>query len=150
MSLGLVAAVLLQVLAAPPLDLPSEWTQERPPPYPNLVASYLHRDGARLTVAVQFVGAGEDGESLARGNAEALQRMGFQVSRARDALKVTRAGEAVAVRQVYIVRGTVGWVVTLAGEDRQLRPVERSLMTVARQLAEEPPTAPVPPRRPRS
>jgi hypothetical protein len=133
---ALVAAALALVPAAPALELPSDWQLERPPPYPNLVAAFRHRRDATLTVGVQYVGPGEDGESLARGNAQALLRMGFDVRREGATLSASRSRSPIAVRQVYVVRGTVGWVITLAGTASDLELLARDLSAAARQAAE--------------
>ena len=128
----------LPFLPPPPsIALSPDWVAERPPPYPNLLASFRRGD-ATLTVGVQFLGEGEDAESFARGNAVALERMGFVVKRERDALHASRRGQDLSLRQVYVVRGTVGWVITLAGSPKDLRALAKDLAGVVRQLAETP------------
>ena len=133
--LSFAVGVLLSLPPAPEISLSPDWTVERPPPYPNLVAVFRHRKDATLTLGVQFLGDGEDGESFARGNASALHRMGFTVAREGNSVNATARRGGMAVRQIYVVRGSVGWVVTLAGTPAQVRKLHKDLGSVAAQLA---------------
>jgi hypothetical protein len=124
----------LGAVEAPPLKLPVGWKPERPPPYPNLVAAYRNPADATLTLGMQFLGPGEDGESFARGNAHALSDMGFHVVREGDRVRGTTRDGKTALVQAYITRGTVGWVVTLAGTPAQMRALEKLFENVVGQI----------------
>jgi len=136
----LISLVLGAALALfdPGEELPMslDWTREREPPYPNLVAMLRHDSGATLTVGRQFLGVGEDGESFARGNAQALVRMGFKVRR--DGHKLdARAGDGErSVHQEYVVHATIGWVVTLSGTPAQIRALRRDFAAVVARIEE--------------
>ena len=138
MATSAVLPVLLGALMLPfdpaELQMPLDWTREREPPYPNLVASFRHRTDATLTVGRQFLAASEDGESFARGNAQALLRMGFRVRREGNALHGTSRNGRWAVRQIYLVRGTLGWAITLAGTPSQIRALRRDLGALLAQI----------------
>jgi hypothetical protein len=99
-------------------EAPADWELAPQSSYPRLLASYSHRDGGKLTLSAQRVSAATTAMELAEQSRVPLEKQGFtqlhikpEGSRARleADLDVSRR----FARQVYLVEGGIGYVVTL-------------------------------------
>jgi hypothetical protein len=101
-------------LFAPPIG----WDKQPQSSYPRLLAAYSHREGGRMTLAAQKVPPGTTPEKLATEARASLERQGFaQVALRPDGERVrieaTLDGGKKIARQVYLVQGGIGYVITL-------------------------------------
>jgi hypothetical protein len=120
---------------------PSGWEQAPQTSYPRLLTSYAHPDGGRLTLTAQKVAAGTTAEALVRQSRPALERQGFadiQVSKEGDGNRVRVSarldGGKRVVRQVYIVDGGIGYVVTLVAPEPRATAMTRDFELALRSL----------------
>jgi hypothetical protein len=105
------------------IDAPLGWTVLKQTAYPSVVAIMTHREGGRLTLSAQKTRPGETVEALVASNRPALEQQGVVI----DRVAPSSAGEGVteltghsrngriALRQIYGIRGSWGFVLTLSG-----------------------------------
>jgi len=101
---------------------PVSWQPAPQANYPRIVCSYTHPDGGRLTLAAQKVAPGTAAESLAESARAGLEKQGFSDVRIsvdksegapRARLDAHLEGGRRFLRQLYLVDGGLGYVVTL-------------------------------------
>jgi hypothetical protein len=129
-GLGFFALALFLVAAAPPriykndalrvraFAAPAGWELVPQSSYPRLLAAYVHADGGKLTLAAQKIPVGIQPIALAEQSKPALQKQGFANIRLRKEgdrarLDAELDGGKRFMRQVYVVDGDLGYVVTL-------------------------------------
>jgi hypothetical protein len=132
-ALPLAAAMAFLVAAGPPriyrndalrvrsFAAPSGWELVPQSSYPRLLAAYTHPDGGKLTLAAQKIPVGLQPIALAEQSRAPLQKQGFIAIKVyRDREKAERARLDAALdagkrfmRQVYVVDGDLGYVVTI-------------------------------------
>jgi hypothetical protein len=101
---------------------PVSWQPAPQANYPRVVCAYTHPDGGRLTLSAQKVAPGTAAESLAQGARAGLEKQGFSdvrisvdhsESAPRARLDAHLEGGRRFLRQLYLVDGGLGYVVTL-------------------------------------
>lgn len=126
----LAVLVAFLVAAAPPrvykndalrvraFAAPAGWELVPQSSYPRLLAAYVHADGGKLTLAAQKVPPGIQPIALAEQSRPALAKQGFGAIRIRKEgdrarLEADLDGGKRFMRQVYVVDGDLGYVVTM-------------------------------------
>jgi hypothetical protein len=154
----LVAALAFLVAAAPPrvvrIDLfrvrafaaPVGWELVPQSSYPRLLAAYVHPDGGKLTLAAQRVPAGIQPMALAEQSRAALTKQGFaSLSIRKDGeharLDAVLDGGKRFMRQVYVVDGDLGYVITLIAPVVAARVMSDDFDEAVRSLSIGPATA---------
>jgi hypothetical protein len=108
------------------IEVPLGWTLLRQTSYPSIIAVMTHRDGGRLTLSGQPVGAGATARTLVDQNRPLLEKQGLRIERLRSEADGVLAVEAsthdgkLAVRQLYSVRVNRGLVLTLAAASAKI------------------------------
>lgn len=97
---------------------PVGWQLAPQSSYPRLLASYAHREGGRLTLSAQKVQPGVSAQTLVDQSKPALSKQGFTGIRVKtdgdgQRLEAELDGGKRFVRQVYLVDGGIGFVITL-------------------------------------
>jgi hypothetical protein len=109
---------------------PPAWQPAPQASYPRLLCGYTHPDGGRLTLAAQKVAPGTSAESLARAAKLGLERQGFssvQIALERDPAHEDAPPRARLdakldtsrrfLKQLYVVDGALGYVVSLVASN---------------------------------
>jgi hypothetical protein len=103
------------------VEPPTGWERAAAPPSSRLLASWAHRDGARLTLAADRVPASADAKKLFEQSRSSLEKQGWAVGRvdAQPGRVLVEAtidkGKRVA-RQLYLVEGGLAYVLTLVSD----------------------------------
>lgn len=97
---------------------PAGWELAPQASYPRLLASYSHREGGRLTLSAQRLPAGVTAAKLAQQARGPMEKQGYrsikvQADGERVRLEAELDGGRRVVRQLYVVAGEIGYVVTL-------------------------------------
>jgi len=98
---------------------PPGWELSPQPSYPRLLASYSHRDGGKLTLSAQKIGARISAQKLADQSKPLLEKQGFtavKISADEDAhvrLEANLDGGRRYAKQLYVVESGIGYVITL-------------------------------------
>jgi|SRR5581483_7426633 len=97
---------------------PAGWELVPQSSYPRLLAAYVHPEGGKLTLAAQKVPPGIQPIALAEQSKPALAKQGFASIRIRQdenraRLEADLDGGKRFMRQVYLVDGDLGYVVTI-------------------------------------
>jgi hypothetical protein len=102
------------------LLLPRDWAISEETAYPGLLAVGVHKTGARLTLAVQPLQAGETLKDYVERNQKALRKVGFRLggvaARSGGAIVIdgTAPEKKKRMRQGYLAHGGAAFVLTLA------------------------------------
>jgi hypothetical protein len=97
---------------------PAGWELAPQSSYPRLLAYYSHAEGARLTLSAQKIAPGTTAAQLVEQSRAALERQGFAHLRAtaegeRERLDGDLDGGRRFLKQLYVVAGNIGYVITL-------------------------------------
>jgi hypothetical protein len=98
---------------------PAPWALAPQPSYPRLLCEYTHPDGGRLTLAAQKITAGTTAEALALAAKPALEKQGFSdvkvaIVEGRVTLEAHLDGNRRFLKQLYLVDGNLGFVISLS------------------------------------
>ncbi len=99
---------------------PKDWALSEETAYPGLLVVGVHKSGARLTLAVQPMAAGETLKDYVERNQKALRKVGFRIggvaARSGGAIVVDAAApdKKKRIRQGYLAHRGAAFVLTLA------------------------------------
>ncbi len=101
-------------------EAPAGWELAPQSSYPRLLASYSHHEGGKLTLSAQKVPPGTTSMDLAEQSRIPLQKQGFTALRvhadgSRARLEADLDGGKRFIKQLYVVEGGIGYVVTMIG-----------------------------------
>ena len=127
---------------------PPAWQPAPQASYPRLLCGYTHPDGGRLTLAAQKAAPGATAESLARAAQPGFERQGFssvQIGADQDPAREDAPPRARLdakldtsrrfLKQVYIVDGGLGYVVSLVASNVTAPAMTRDFDWAVRSLA---------------
>jgi hypothetical protein len=125
-------------------EAPVGWELVPQASYPRLLASYSHKDGGKLTLVAQREPAGRDARALAEESRAALMRQGFQQIQltsegGRVRLDALLDGGRRFARQLYIVEGGLGYVLTMTGPMSKAMAMRRDFDEAVQSLSIGPP-----------
>ncbi len=120
---------------------PSSWQIAPQASYPRLLASYSHPDGGRLTLTMQKVAPGTTAAALAGAAALELTRQGFSDLKQKADSEGDRAriearldANRRFLRQLYLVDGSQGYVISMVAGTVNQPQMERDFETAVRSL----------------
>ena len=128
---------------------PGSWQAQPQPNYPRILIAYAHPDGGRLTLSAQKVPAGTTAEAVARAAQPGLLKQGFYditITYDRDSLRDENASPRVNLdakldggrrflKQVYLVDGSLAYIISLAASTVNAPEMARDLDQAARSLS---------------
>jgi hypothetical protein len=121
---------------------PASWQLAPQSSYPRLLALYVNADGGRITLTGQKVPAGTTPSTILAQSRPALERQGMAELKitpdprdpGRIALEATFDGGRRLLRQLYIVDGNLGYVVTLVAPQSRASTMLRDYDVALRSL----------------
>ena len=119
------------------IEPPPGWELSPSPPSSRLLATWTHREGARLTLAAEQT-AGLDANQLFARSRSSLERQGWTIVKATPSVGKTAGSQRVAVeatldkgkrsaRQLYLIEEGFAYVLTMVNASEQTAARQRDL-----------------------
>lgn len=121
-------------------EVPRSWESAPQASYPAVLLLAVGPDGAHLSLAAQRIARGVRARGMAEAAAASLGRQGFREVRVADEydgrarLDATYEGGRSSLRQIYVVAGDLGFIVTLTAGSGQVAHLVKDLDEAARSL----------------